>query len=77
MNGPVSCFHDGADQVFIDPVVCIDCRLCVDVCQVNAIFADEDVPEKWMSFIDKNRSATADYTLPEAMTKAKWDESKK
>ena len=44
---PVDCIHpkkdeDGhaeADQLFIDPVECIDCGACVPACPVSAIFA--------------------------------------
>jgi ferredoxin len=31
-------------------VECIDCGACVPVCPVTAIFALEDLPEKWNSF---------------------------
>ncbi len=52
---PVDCIHpkkdeDGhgeADQLFIDPVECIDCGACVPACPVSAIFAQDDLPEKW------------------------------
>ena len=52
---PVDCIHPKkdeaghaeADQLFIDPVECIDCGACVPACPVSAIFAQDDVPEKW------------------------------
>lgn len=67
---PVDCIHpkkdtqyeDGrpgfeqVDQLFIDPVECIDCGACVPVCPVSAIFALDDLPEKWHSYIEKNGS---------------------
>ena len=51
---PVDCIHPKkdeagyaeADQLFIDPVECIDCGACVPVCPVSAIFALDDLPEK-------------------------------
>ena len=43
-----------ADQLFIDPVECIDCGACVPVCPVSAIFAQDDLPEKWAHFTEKN-----------------------
>jgi len=60
---PVDCIHpkkdeDGfgnADQLFIDPVECIDCGACVPACPVSAIFAADDLPEKWASFTAKKR----------------------
>lgn len=59
---PVDCIHpkkdeDGhgeADQLFIDPVECIDCGACVPACPVSAIFAADDLPEKWAHFTEKN-----------------------
>jgi len=43
-----------ADQLFIDPVECIDCGACVPVCPVSAIYAGDDLPEKWAEFAAKN-----------------------
>ena len=61
---PVDCIHpkkDEADhaeaeQLFIDPVECIDCGACVPACPVSAIFAADDLPEKWAHFAEKNAS---------------------
>lgn len=41
-------------QLYIDPKECIDCGACIPECPVEAIFAEKDVPEKWMSYIQKN-----------------------
>lgn len=41
-------------QLFIDPAVCIDCGLCPSMCPVDAIFIDNEVPEKWRHFIELN-----------------------
>ena len=43
-----------AIQLYIHPVECIDCGACVPVCPVTAIFALEDLPEKWAGFTQKN-----------------------
>ena len=59
---PVDCIHPTADeadfeshdQLFIDPDACIDCGLCVDECPVSAIFPQEDLPEEWAEFIERN-----------------------
>ena len=53
---PVDCIHGGeADtQLFIDPAECIDCGLCEPECPVDAIFMEDEVPEKWKSFIQIN-----------------------
>ena len=52
---PVDCFHEGPNFLVIDPDECIDCTLCEPECPVEAIFAEGDVPEKWRSYIAKNR----------------------
>jgi ferredoxin len=53
---PVECIHTRPedDMYFIDPDECIDCGVCVPECPVEAIFAEEDVPEKWQSFAATN-----------------------
>ena len=43
-----------AEMLYIDPVECIDCGACVPVCPVSAIFALDDLPEKWAHFTPKN-----------------------
>lgn len=55
---PVDCIHpkkdapdfEGLNQLFIDPVECIDCGACVPVCPVSAIFAADDLPKKWNEY---------------------------
>lgn len=39
----------------IDPDACIDCAVCVPECPVQAIFADDDVPEEQQSFVEVNK----------------------
>ena len=59
---PVDCIHptsdadefESADQLYIDPDTCIDCGLCVDECPVQAIFTEEDLPEEWAAYLQKN-----------------------
>ncbi len=45
---------ESATQIYIDPVECIDCGACVPVCPVSAIFALDDLPEKWADFTEVN-----------------------
>ena len=42
------------ELLYIDPVECIDCGACVPVCPVSAIFALDDLPEKWNAFTERN-----------------------
>ena len=41
-------------MLFIHPDECIDCGACVPACPVEAIFALDEVPDKWKSYIDVN-----------------------
>ncbi len=54
---PTECIQggDNDEQLYINPDDCLDCAACEPVCPVNAIFAEDEVPEKWQSFIEKNR----------------------
>jgi len=52
---PVACFKEGANMLVINPDECIDCGVCVDECPVNAIFPEEEVPDKWQEYIEINK----------------------
>ena len=52
---PVDCFHEGPNMLVIDPEECIDCSLCVPECPVDAIVAEDDVPEDKHELIAINR----------------------
>jgi len=51
---PGGCFREGERQLYIDPAKCIDCEACVPRCPVEAIYLDEEVPEQWRDYIQKN-----------------------
>jgi ferredoxin len=51
---PVDAFKEGENMIYIDPEICIDCTKCVAECPVEAIFAEEDVPENQKEFIVLN-----------------------
>jgi ferredoxin len=38
---------------------CIDCDACVEVCPVDAIFADDQLPEVWEHFTKINSLCTS------------------
>lgn len=56
---PVDCIHESGDQLYIDPAECIDCGLCEPECPVDAIFMEDEVPDQWKSFIEKNKALAA------------------
>lgn len=51
---PVDCFHEGQNMLVIDPDECIDCSLCEPECPIDAIYAEEDLPESQQRFLEIN-----------------------
>ena len=51
---PVDCFYEGPNFLVIHPEECIDCNACVPVCPVEAIFPDDELPEKWEHYTQWN-----------------------
>jgi ferredoxin len=51
---PVNCFYEGPNMLVIHPDECIDCGLCEPECPVNAIYAQDDLPEKYKVFLALN-----------------------
>ncbi len=47
---PVDCFKEGPNMLVIDPDECIDCAVCIPECPVDAIYAEEDLPEDQKQF---------------------------
>ena len=60
---PVNCISPGpdderfntAEQLYINPEICIDCAACVEICPVLAIYEDRQLPAKWQHYADVNR----------------------
>jgi len=59
---PVDAFREGPNFLAIDPNECIDCDACVSECPVNAIFPDDEVPEKWIDYIDLNEELSEEWS---------------
>lgn len=66
---PVDCIHPTKEEwaskgyeegnlegkmLYIHPEECIDCGACEPACPVQAIYPEDEVPEKWESYIKKN-----------------------
>lgn len=51
---PVDCFHVGPNMLVINPDECIDCTLCEPECPVEAIYADDELPDGQEKFIELN-----------------------
>ncbi len=50
-------------MLVIDPDECIDCTLCEPECPVEAIIADEDVPEGMENYIELNAELSKDWPI--------------
>ena len=58
---PVECIVAGPEDegwptYYIDPDTCIDCGACAPECPVDAIFPDDEVPDEYADWTDKNRT---------------------
>lgn len=51
---PVDCFYEGENMLVINPDECIDCALCETECPINAIYAEDELPENQLHFIKLN-----------------------
>jgi len=50
---PTDCIYEGDRMLYIHPEECVDCGAC-EVCPVDAVFHEDDVPEKWKPYIRAN-----------------------
>ena len=60
---PVDCFHIGPNFMVIDPDECIDCTLCEPECPVEAIFAEDELPEGMENFIELNEELSREWPV--------------
>ena len=51
---PTDCIHEGEDQYYVEPGACIGCNACAAICPTGAIFEDDEVPEPWRDYIERN-----------------------
>ena len=51
---PVDCFYEAESQLVIDPDECIDCSACVAECPVEAIYAEDELPEEESEYLEIN-----------------------
>jgi len=65
---PVECIYEAEPQpgtlelpMFIHPDECIDCGACEPECPVDAIFPEEEVPERWNAFIQANADLASEH----------------
>tara|TARA_Y100000739_G_C20598866_1_gene461880 strand:+ start:816 stop:1421 length:606 start_codon:yes stop_codon:yes gene_type:complete len=65
---PVDCFYEGPEFLVIHPDECIDCGLCEPECPIEAIYADDELPENQIEFVEINAKLADVY---ENITEAK------
>lgn len=51
---PVDCFYEGKNFLAIHPEDCIDCGACEPECPVEAIFEEDELPDKWEAYTELN-----------------------
>ncbi len=56
---PVACFHGDDEMLYIDNDVCIECRACIPMCPVRAIFDAAELPEDQKHWLATNRERAA------------------
>jgi Fe-S-cluster-containing hydrogenase component 2 len=61
---PVDCIYEGGRMLYIHPDECVDCGACEPVCPVEAIYYEDDLPDKWRDYTDENARFFTD-TLPD------------
>jgi len=50
-------------MLVIDPEECIDCTLCVPECPVEAIFADDELPDDQQEYLRLNEELSQDWPV--------------
>jgi len=77
---PVDCFYlvENPAMLVINPDECIDCKACIPECPVHAIWPDDELPEIYNEWLEKNAdlagkgeqvtSDTGLEKLPDALT---------
>jgi NAD-dependent dihydropyrimidine dehydrogenase PreA subunit len=63
---PVDCIYECERMLYIQPD---DCGACEPVCPVEAIFYEDDLPEKWREYAAVNVDVFAELGSPGGATK--------
>ena len=51
---PVDCFYEGENMLVINPDECIDCGVCEPECPIDAIYAEDELPEDQQEYLKLN-----------------------
>lgn len=55
---PVDCIHELEKMLVIHPDECIDCGACVPECPQEAIYPDDDLPDRHRRWVAANAAIT-------------------
>jgi len=51
---PVDCIYEGDRTMYINAEECVDCGACRLLCEVDAIFYEDDLPDSEQAFLADN-----------------------
>lgn len=51
---PVDCIYVGERFLYIHPDECVDCGACEPVCPVEAIYYEDELPDRWQVYAEDN-----------------------
>jgi NAD-dependent dihydropyrimidine dehydrogenase PreA subunit len=57
---PVDCIYEGDRTMYINPDECVDCGACRLLCEADAIFHEDDLPEAEKKFRTDNAAFFTD-----------------
>lgn len=60
---PVDAFHEGPSMLYINPVECIDCGVCIPECPIEAIAADNDLTDEQRYLLELNARGAEEYPV--------------
>ena len=61
---PVDCIYEGGRMLYIHPDECVDCGACEPVCPVEAIFYEDDLPDKWSDYTRRTSTSSTSSARP-------------
>ena len=56
-------YDDNVDGKYYCDIECIDCNLCVPSCPVEAIYPEDEVTEKFESYIELNATLAKEWPV--------------
>ena len=69
---PVDCFYETESpaMLVIDPDTCIDCGLCIPECPIQAIWTEDELPDVYSEWLERNAELFGGGTMIKTKTDA-------